>query len=110
MTTLGFFICAHDGISCHYAGAGTAASGYLKGIPVLRKILARQGMKLSAYAITGKYSNPIYGFNEKLLLQARTSTAANYFQSRRNEDKKAIETFGKIHIKRLSFIQQNSSF
>jgi len=72
MTTLGFFICAHDGISCHYAGAGTAASGYLKGIPVLRKILARQGMKLSAYAITGKYSNPIYGFNEKLLLENKS--------------------------------------
>lgn len=67
MTKLGLFICAHDGISCHYAGAGTAASGYLKGIPVLKKILAKQGIKLSAYAITGKYSNSIYGFNEKLL-------------------------------------------
>src|SRR3989338_4051157 len=47
------------------------------------------------------YQSP---FNEKLLLQARTSTAANYFQSRRNEDKKAIETFGKIHIKNLGLI------
>lgn len=67
MTKLGLFICAHDGISCHYAGAGTAASGYLKGIPVLKKVIAKQGIKLFTYAITGKYLESIYGFNESLL-------------------------------------------
>lgn len=43
-------------------------------------------------------------FNERLLRQASSSTAIDYFNTRRKEDKKAIVTIGNIHIKNLGLI------
>ncbi|PJE63973.1 hypothetical protein COU89_00270 [Candidatus Roizmanbacteria bacterium CG10_big_fil_rev_8_21_14_0_10_45_7] len=59
------FICSHDGISCRYAGVGTAASGYLRGVE--KFIQVNKEINLTCFAITGKYKTDSYTYNQKLL-------------------------------------------
>ncbi|MEX0895667.1 MAG: glycosyltransferase [Patescibacteria group bacterium] len=65
MKRVGLFICSHDGISCRYAGVGTAASGYMKGVE--KFILDNPQINLTCHAITGKYKSDSYTYNQELL-------------------------------------------
>lgn len=65
MKRVGLFICSHDGISCRYAGVGTAASGYLRGVE--KFIQDNSDVNLTCFAITGKYRTDSYTYNSELL-------------------------------------------